>query len=330
MEVEKIIKYFLIGNLSSGKVIYEMSNVSKPKTIYEANQIFTLYQKTRKHAHSTKVNTFTVSIFLDNIIMIIKTDELFPIERNFEIFKKIKNSIPNLSELSIDWNLNLYKQGLNEKITKIIYDYFKDLNISRKKVLNTISFKKNEINDIIDEESAEYKKEKESIESKENKESEYDDKKSSKKNNSLISNSIDVDKFSFNSIKLDKTVIVKDRDKNKTNFKSQYSIKKVDNNKSKKITVKMIDEANDKTNMYKSLIQSSSLVKINNNQNNSLSKSRNNLIRESRMTEKYVNDLKNIVSKITCCKRFIFFCIILIIIAQAIAIPLIIKFSYSF
>ena len=92
-----------------------MSNVTKPKTIYEANQIFTLYQKNRKHVHSTKINTFTVSTFIDNIIMIIKTDELFPIERNFEIFKKIKNIVPNLYDLSIDWNLNLFFNFLKIK-----------------------------------------------------------------------------------------------------------------------------------------------------------------------------------------------------------------------
>ena len=305
MEVEKIIKYFLIGNLYSGKIIYEMTNATKPKTVYEANQIFTLFQNTRKYAHNTKINSFTVSVFVDSIIMIIKTEELFPIERNFEIFKKIKNGVPNLYEISVDWNLNLYKQSLNEKITKIIYDYFKDMNSSRK-ALNTISFKKNDLNEIIDEESDEYKKE-----------NDNEIKKASKRN-SLISNSIDMDKISLNSIKLDKTILVKDK------TKIQSSIKKNDN-KSKKISVKMIDEMEDKTNMYKSLIQSSSLVKINNGINN-LNKS----MKDSRMAEKYANDLKKIVTKITCCKKVIFFFIILIIIIQVIAIPLIIKFCYSF
>lgn len=127
-----------------------------------------------------------------------------------------------------------------------------------------------------------------------------------------------MDKISLNSIKLDKTILVKDK------TKVQSSIKKNDN-KSKKISVKMIDEMEDKTNMYKSLIQSSSLVKINNGINN-LNKS----MKDSRMAEKYANDLKKIVTKITCCKKVIFFFIILIIIIQVIAIPLIIKFCYSF
>ena len=35
MEVEKVIHYLLIGNLLSGKVIYEMTNIIDPKTIYE-------------------------------------------------------------------------------------------------------------------------------------------------------------------------------------------------------------------------------------------------------------------------------------------------------
>ena len=48
------------------------------------------------------------------------------------------------------------------------------------------------------------------------------------------------------------------------------------------------------------------------------------------MTNKYVNDLKNIVSKITCCKKFIIFIIILVIIIQVVVIPIIIKYSYSY
>ena len=45
MQVEKVINYLLIGNLLSGKVIYEMSNTIDPKTLYEANLIFNNYQK---------------------------------------------------------------------------------------------------------------------------------------------------------------------------------------------------------------------------------------------------------------------------------------------
>ena len=316
MEVEKIIHYILIGNLVSGKIIYEMTNIIGPKMLYEANLIFSSFQKKKHHSQNTKINSFTVSIFIDNIIMIMKTDELYPIERNFDLFKKIKKSVPNLYELSLDWNLNLYKQSISEKITKIIYDYFSDLNSSRK-ILNTVSYIKNDINDIIQEESDENKMES-SVSSK-NSNNINNNNNKNKKRNSLISSN-DGDKISLSNIKLDKTVYVKER-------KSKIFDKSGDNNKSKRISVKMIDDnENNKTNMYKSLIQSSSLIRINNNENDKM----RNTMRESHMTNKYVSDLKNIVSNISCCKRFIIFFIVLVIIIQVVAIPLIILYSYSY
>ena len=316
MEVEKIIHYILIGNLVSGKIIYEMTNIIGPKVLYEANLIFSSFQKKKHHSQNTKINSFTVSIFIDNIIMIMKTDELYPIERNFDLFKKIKKSVPNLYELSLDWNLNLYKQSISEKITKIIYDYFSDLNSSRK-ILNTVSYIKNDINDIIEEESDENKMES-SVSSK-NSNNINNNNNKNKKRNSLISSN-DGDKISLSNIKLDKTVFVKER-------KSKIFDKSGDNNKSKRISVKMIDDnENNKTNMYKSLIQSSSLIRINNNENDKM----RNTMRESHMTNKYVSDLKNIVTNISCCKRFIIFFIVLVIIIQIVAIPLIILYSYSY
>ena len=124
----------------------------------------------------------------------------------------------------------------------------------------------------------------------------------------------------MSNIKLDTTVFVKER-------KSKIFDKSIDNNKSKRISVKMIDDnENNKTNMYKSLIQSSSLVRINNNENDKM----RNTMRESHMTNKYVSDLKNIVTNISCCKRFIIFFIVLVIIIQVVAIPLIILYSYSY
>ena len=313
MEVERIIHYILIENLVSGKIIYEMTNIIGPKVLYEANLIFSSFQKKKHHSQNTKINSFTVSIFIDNIIMIMKTDELYPIERSFDLFKKIKKSVPNLYELSLDWNLNLYKQSLSEKITKIIYDYFSDLNSSRK-ILNTVSYIKNDINDIIEEESDENKMES-SVSSKNS----NNNNNKNKKRNSLISSN-DGDKISLSNIKLDKTVFVKER-------KSKIFDKSIDNNKSKRISVKMIDDnENNKTNMYKSLIQSSSLVRINNNENDKM----RNTMRESHMTNKYVSDLKNIVTNISCCKRFIIFFIVLVIIIQVVAIPLIILYSYSY
>ena len=309
MEVEKVIHYLLIGNLISGKVIYEMTNIIDPKTIYEGNLIFTYYQKKKHHPSNIQIDSFTISISVDNLIMIIKTDDLFPIERCFDLFKIIKKSIPNLQELSQDFNINLYKQSLKEKISKIIHDFFNEINNSRK-IQNNINYIKNDVNNIIEEESDESNKDS-SISSK--------NSKNYKKSNSLISRTMDVDKFSFNSIKLDKTLYAK---------KNNSKIFKKEKDNNKKISVKLIDDNEEnKTNMYRSLIQSSSLVKIDNNNDIYKSKIRLN---ESQMTNKYVNDLKNIVSKITCCKKFIIFIIILVIIIQVVVIPIIIKYSYSY
>jgi len=309
MEVEKVIHYLLIGNLLSGKVIYEMTNIIDPKTIYEGNLIFTNYQKKKHHPSNIQIDLFTISISVDNLIMIIKTDDLFPIERCFDLFKIIKKSIPNLQELSQDFNINLYKQSLKEKISKIIHDFFNEINNSRK-IQNNINYIKNDVNNIIEEESDESNKDS-SISSK--------NSKNYKKSNSLISRTMDVDKFSFNSIKLDKTLYAK---------KNNSKIFKKEKDNNKKISVKLIDDNEEnKTNMYRSLIQSSSLVKIDNNNDIYKSKIRLN---ESQMTNKYVNDLKNIVSKITCCKKFIIFIIILVIIIQVVVIPIIIKYSYSY
>ena len=310
MQVEKVINYLLIGNLLSGKVIYEMSNTIDPKTLYEANLIFNNYQKKKHHTLNTKIECFTISIFIDNIIMIVKTDDVYPIERNFELFKKIKKSLPDLSELSLDWNLNLYKQSLNEKITKIIYDYFNDINNSRK-VLNTMSYIKNDVSNIIEEESDENK-----IDSSNSSQNGANRKNGNNKRNSLISNSIVGDKISLKDIKLDKTVYLK---KNKS---------KIFNEKNKKVSINLIDDTEEnKTNMYKSLIQSSSLVKINNNNDNFKTP---NEINETHITNKYVNEMKDIVWKITCCKKIICFFIILVIVIISIVIPLIIKYSYSY
>lgn len=292
----------------SGKVIYEMANTIEPKILYEANLIFSNFHKKKHHSQNTKISSFTVSIFIDNIIMIMKSDDTFPLERNFDLFKKIRKSVPDLYEISLDWSLNLYKQSLNEKITKVIHDYFTDLNTSRK-ALNTVSYIKNDITDIIEEETDENKKDS----SISDKHSQNGKNMTRERRNSLISSNTDGENMQI---------------------KGKSKIFKNKENKAK-ISVKMIDDTDDnKTNMYKSIIQSSSLVRMNNSNNNisnnnDLNGSRNS-IKDSHMTNKYVSDIKHIVSNISCCKRTILFFIVLIIIIQVVAIPLIILFSYSY
>jgi hypothetical protein len=137
MEVKKIIKYLLIGNLSSGKVIYEMSNTTTPKTIYDINQIFNNYYKEQYfRQENMKIEGYYMTITFERIFMIAKTDESFPFEKNFEVFKKIKERVPELS------NIYQSKDNLSSKIKNSIYEYFNTLN-KDKQFVNSISTKRN-------------------------------------------------------------------------------------------------------------------------------------------------------------------------------------------
>ena len=296
MEVDQIIQYLLIGNLTTDKVIFEMLNSKDAKTIYDINQIFNTYSKKRHHRpESTKIESYSIMITVERIIMILKTDDTFPFDQNFELFKKIKNKVPELSELN--WSLALQRQDLKEKISNAIDEFFTEYNNNLQKVMNTISFRNNrsKINNIY---TNNY----------------YNEEEMNMKNrNSLISNnrSFDGEKYSFNQLIQEKGNS-SNNDKNSLNNKNRL--------RSKRISVKMIDENNeqDKTNVSKSLIQSSLLVK---NQNK---------LQTSQIPNSLLRELENIIWHITCCKKFILFFLIIIIIAQIIAIPIIIYCSYSY
>lgn len=292
MEVEKIIQYLLIGHLPSGKIIYEMSNTSDPKTIFDINQIFNTLHKRRHHKpENIKVEKYNITISVERIIMISKTDDIFPLEQNFELFQKIKKDVPVLSQMTINWNLYLHndKQIINSKIKNSIYNFFNEMN-NDKQIMNTVSFEKNK-NKINKMFTNNYYKEEEM---------------NMRIRNSIINNfkSFDVDKYSF------KQMIHKPDPFEGKNTK-----------KNRKISVMMIDDINktNKANNSKSLIQSSLI--INNNRNN---------IQSPKISFNIMRELKDIIWQITCCKKIIFIILIIIIIAQIIAIPLIIYNSYSY
>ena len=129
--------------------------------------------------------------------------------------------------------------------------------------------------------------------------------------NSLISNnrSFDADKFSY-------TQMIPEKGNNSIND-NQNKVRK-----SKKVTIKIIDENNeqDKTNASKSLVQSSLLVKNKNK----------NPLQSSQMSYGLAREMQNIIWHISCCKKIIMFFLIIIIIAQIVAIPIIIYNSYSY
>jgi hypothetical protein len=297
MEVKKIIKYLLIGNLSSGKVIYEMSNTTNPKTIYDINQIFNNYYKEQYfRQENMKIEGYYMTITFERIFMIAKTDESFPFEKNFEVFKKIKERVPELS------NIYQSKDNLSSKIKSSIYEYFNTLN-KDKQFVNSISTKRNKSKFFRMKTNRYYNEEEINMKMK----------------SSLISNSrsFEVDKLSGGRMIQDKENSIRDN-----NIKQRNK-----NIKNQKVSINLIDDNSwkDKTIGNKSLkpLNQSNLIVGNNNKRLQMQSStamNNNLIRE----------LENLIWQITCCKKIIFIILIIIIIAQIIVIPIIIKKSYSY
>lgn len=303
MEVEKIIQYLLIGNLTTGKIIFEMSNTKDPKTIFDINQIFNTYSKKRHHRpENTKVESYNIMITVERIIMISKTDEsYFSYVEDFDLFKQIKNSVPELSQLTLVWSTVHNKQDLNVKISNAINDYFNHLN-NLHKMMNTISFNKNDIklNPV-------------------NTKKYYNEEEMNMRNSLISNRTNDADKYSYTQMVQDKgnKIIINDRN-------SLNNINKLI--KKKKVSIKIIDENNeqDKSNISKSLIRSSLLVQNNNNTN------KNNIIPSSKISYGLLRELQNLIWHISCCKKIIFFFLIIIIIAQIVIIPVIIYCSYSY
>ena len=295
MNVEEIIQYLLIGNLYSKKIIYEMSNTKDGKIIYDINQIFLLYSK-KWHIKpgNSKVDSYNVFISVERIIMISKSKESFSVNQNFELFNKLINDIPELSKMS-RWNYVHEKENLKAKITNVIHEYFNNM-ITSRKILNTVSFNKTQ--DITHKKNTKY----------------YDEQDYLKQiRNSLISNNLDLDKFSFNQLI---------PDDNSSNGNANETLK-VSQKKRKKKIIKIIDEnEHEKSNMSKSLVRASLIV---NNMNRDTNKAPN-----PKLAINLLKELDSMIKNISYCKKIIIVILIIIIIIEIIVIPLIIKFSYSY
>ena len=295
MNVEEIIQYLLIGNLYSKKIIYEMSNTKDGKIIYDINQIFLLYSK-KWHIKpgNSKVDSYNVFISVERIIMISKSKESFSVNQNFELFNKLINDIPELSKMS-RWNYVHEKENLKAKITNAIHEYFNNMSTSYK-ILNTVSFNKTQ--DITHKKNTKY----------------YDEQDYLKQiRNSLISNNLDLDKFSFNQL-------IPDDDSSNGNANETL---KVSQKKRKKKIIKIIDEnEHEKSNMSKSLVRASLIV---NNMNRDTNKAPN-----PKLAINLLKELDSMIKNISYCKKIIIVILVIIIIIEIIVIPLIIKFSYSY
>ena len=301
MNTKNIIKYLLIGNLYSGKVVYEMINTKDPKIIYDINQIFHSYTKKRHiKSENVEIEGYYMSISLERIIMISKVDETLPMNQIFDLFNKINDEVPQLKKMSLDWSLILHKEAINSKINKIIDDFFTNLNKLNKNLQfrNTISFqnkKSFKINNIHNK---------------------YDEEQNILKQikKSLISNNLDFDKFSFNNLIESNNSI---NNKNSINENISINI----NSKNKK-NIKLIDDNDqDKTNLSKSLVRASLIANINNNK-----KSTSN----QKLVYSILRELENLIWKISCCKKIIVVILIIIAIGQILAIILLVKYSYSY
>jgi len=298
MNVEEVIQYMLIGNLHSKKIIYEMTNTNDGKIIYDINQIFLLYSK-KWHIKpgNSKVDSYYVFISVERVIMISKSKESFSADQTFELYNKIINDIPELSKMS-RWNYVHEKENLKTKITKVIHEFFSNMNTSHR-ILNTVSFRQGK-----------------EIPHKNNTNTNYYDEQAYLKQirNSLISNNLDFDKFSFNQLM---------QDDNTSNGNANETLK-VSQQKRKKKIIKIIDEhehEQDKSNLSKSLVRASLLANVNNN---------TNYPPNPKLAASLLKELDSMIRNISYCKKIIIAFLIIIIIIELIAIPLIINFSYSY
>ena len=299
MEVENIIKYLLIGNLISGKIIYEMINTNNAKIIFDINQLFnSFYKNNNEIPERARVDSYNIMVILQRIIMISKTHDAFPLEQNFELLKAIKSGLPYLDQMPINWNFSANKSDIEYKIPKIIKEFFQ--NLENNNQINANTFRKN----IGKSKSSKI------YENKNN----NNDKKIINHKNSLISTS---DNRSFDNDKNSVNQLIQDKSMNKSNNGKKINQKK---NNNKYVIVKILDNNKfpEKNNISKSLTQSSIILKNNNN------------LQSSEMSKGMAKELEGIILRITCCKKVIFFILLLIIIAQIIIIPFIIKYSYSY
>ena len=315
MEIEKIIQYLLIGNLISGKIIYELQYTNDKNIIYEIKNLFNTYSiKPYLNQENLKIESYYINISVEKLIMISKTNASFTIELNLELFNKIRKSIPDLIKYPfIKPNIKKEKQSLSTKITNIIYDYFQYIN-ANKQIISEAFFKihpKNN-NNLIHYHKNVFKNNNRNI---------YINNKN-KKNIITVENNktIDIDKSSNRQILKESTntidyfgpKIIYPND-NKIN----YNENKNKNQLNQLVLNQIKEEEEENYNIIKSFYRSRNLFKKDNTKDLFLFKKSNNLNNSNNS-----NNSKN--------RKIMIFILIIIIIAQIATIPLIIINSYSY
>ena len=132
MEIEKTLKYLLIGNLNTGKIIYEMKNIEDLNIIFQIKNLFSTYSSNKNiKQQNLKVGSFYINISLEKIMMISETDINFPMEKNIKLFEKIRRGAPEINKLSLKTNSYEEIHNITSKITNIIFDFFQYININK-------------------------------------------------------------------------------------------------------------------------------------------------------------------------------------------------------
>ena len=132
MEIENIIQYLLIGNLITGKIIYEMKNTSETKIINKIKNFFESYKmKLNLTQDNINVESYYINISLEKLIMISKTNANFSIEQSFELFENIIKNAPLLEKYQKKPRKKNKMQDLETRITNIIYDFFQYINANK-------------------------------------------------------------------------------------------------------------------------------------------------------------------------------------------------------
>jgi hypothetical protein len=132
MEIEKVLKYLLIGNLNTGKIIYEMKNIEDLSIIFQIKSLFSTYSsKKNLKQQNLKMGSFYINISLEKLIMISETDINFPMDQNIRLFEKIRRSVPEINKFSLKTNSYEEMHNITSKITNVIFDFFQYININK-------------------------------------------------------------------------------------------------------------------------------------------------------------------------------------------------------
>ena len=145
MEFNDIFEYLLIGNLISGKILYELKNTSDITIINDINQLFYNFSLQKKLISlKNNIDSYYVSFAEEQLIMISKLKIAFSQEQNSELFETIRNRVPDLIESKYIIKHKYRKRNLYLKITNVIYDYFQYINVDKR--IMSFSYLKNSLN----------------------------------------------------------------------------------------------------------------------------------------------------------------------------------------